>query len=361
MSGGVDSSVTAYLLREAGYEVIGITMLMWEGEDEYRPHKPMNSAEFRRVSHADDARRVAQELRIPHSVLNLKDQFEEEIITYFCGEYLNARTPNPCVLCNKKVKFGALLRKARDLDAAFVSTGHYARVEYDPLRKRYLLKRGKDAKKDQSYFLCALSQNQLAHALFPLGSFRKDDVREKAMNLGLTVHEKPESQEICFTPGMDYRPFLKRRVSGEIAAGDIVDTQGRVLGRHKGLPFYTIGQRRGLGLAAGKPLYVVGLDKERNLVVVGEKQEVYSKGLVAGRMNWIAIDDLREPIEVKAKIRYAHKEAHAIVEPLGNDTVKVEFMKPQEAITPGQAVVFYDGETVIGGGWIERMITDREM
>jgi tRNA-specific 2-thiouridylase len=361
MSGGVDSSVTAYLLREAGYEVIGITMLMWEGKDESHLPKPMHSSEFRSASHVDDARRVARELGIPHSVIDLKDQFEEEIISYFCGEYLNARTPNPCVLCNNKVKFGTLLRKAREFDAVFVSTGHYARVEYDPLRKRYLLKRGKDAKKDQSYFLCALSQSHLSHALFPLGSFRKDDVRKKAMNLGLSVHEKPESQEICFIPGMDYRPFLKRRVSREIAGGDIVDTQGRVLGRHQGLPFYTIGQRRGLGLTAGKPLYVVGLNKEKNLVAVGEKQEVYSKGLIADRVNWISIDDLRQPIEVKAKIRYAHKEADAIVEPLGNGTVRVEFMKPQEAITPGQAVVFYDGETVIGGGWIERMITDREI
>lgn len=361
MSGGVDSSVTAYLLREAGYEVIGITMLLWEEKGESRPRKPMCSSGFRCTSHVDDARRVAQELRIPHTVLDLEEQFEKEIITYFCGEYLNARTPNPCVLCNKKVKFGALLRKARDLDAAFVSTGHYARVEYDPMRKRYLLKRGKDAKKDQSYFLCALSQNQLAHALFPLGSFRKDDIREKAMNLGLSVHDKPESQEICFIPGMNYRPFLKRRVSREIAGGHIVDTQGRVLGRHRGLPFYTVGQRKGLGLAAGKPLYVVAFNKERNLVVVGDKEEVYGREFIADRVNWIAIDDLRQPIEVKARIRYAHKEADAVVQPSGNGAVRVEFLKPQEAITPGQAVVFYDGETVMGGGWIERIITNREM
>ncbi len=360
MSGGVDSSLTAYLLKETGYEVIGATMRIWGPEKDLPSHTPADFYGCCDVSGVEDARRVAQQLGIPFYVLNLQEQFEEEVISYFCEEYLRARTPNPCILCNEKVKFGPLLGKAQELDAAFISTGHYARVEYDQARRRYLLKKGKDAKKDQSYVLFSLSQNQLSHALFPLGNSQKEDVRKKAMDLGLRVHDRPESQEICFIPGVDYRPFLRSRVSRKIEAGDIVDTKGRILGKHKGLPFYTIGQRKGLGLSAGKPLYVVGFDRERNLLFVGEKQEVYGSGLIADRANWIAIDELRRPIRVKAKIRYAHREADATVEPSTDGTVKVGFIQPQEAITPGQAVVFYDGDMVIGGGWIERAITGRE-
>ena len=356
MSGGVDSSLTAYLLKEAGYEVIGATMRIWDSEKDFPSDRQRDFYGCCGVSDVEDARRVAQKLGVPFYVLNLKEQFEKEVIAYFCKEYLNARTPNPCILCNEKVKFGALLGKARELEATFIATGHYATVEYDQAKRRYLLKRGKDLKKDQSYVLFSLSQNQLGHALFPLGYSRKEDVRKKAMDIGLKVHDKPESQEICFIPGVDYRPFLRRRVSCGIEAGDIVNTQGRILGRHKGLPLYTIGQRKGLGLSAGKPLYVVGFDKERNLIFVGEKQEVYGRGLIAGRVNWIAIEELRQPIKVKAKIRYAHREADATVEPSGHGTVKVEFIQPQEAITPGQAVVFYDGDAVMGGGWIERAI-----
>ena len=360
MSGGVDSSLTAYLLKEAGYEVIGATMRIRDSEKIFPSDGPRDYFGCCGVADVEDAQRVAQELGIPFYVLNLKEQFEEEVIAYFCREYLSARTPNPCILCNEKVKFGALLGKARELEATFIATGHYATVEYDQARRRYLLKRGKDPKKDQSYVLFSLSQNQLAHALFPLGYSRKEDVRKKTMELGLRVHDKPESQEICFIPGVDYRPFLRRRVSCGIEAGDIVNTQGRILGRHKGLPFYTIGQRKGLGLSARKPLYVVGFDRERNLIIVGEKQEVYGRGLIAGRVNWIAIDELRQPIKVEAKIRYAHREADATVEPSGHGTVKVEFIQPQEAITPGQAVVFYDGNVVMGGGWIERAIGSGE-
>ncbi len=360
MSGGVDSSLTAYLLKESAYEVIGAIMRIWDSGKGLPSHRSLDRYGCCGVSDVEDARSVAQKLGIPFYVINLKEQFEEEVISYFCREYLEARTPNPCILCNEKVKFGALLGKARELEAAFVSTGHYARTEYDKTRGRYLLKRGKDVKKDQSYVLFSLSQNQLAHALFPLGYSRKEDVRKKAMDLGLRVHDKPESQEICFIPGMDYRPFLRRRVSQGIVPGDIVDTQGRILGRHKGLPFYTIGQRKGLGLSAGRPLYVVGFDREKNLMFVGGKQEVYGSELIADRVNWIAMDELRQPIRVKAKIRYSHREADAIVEPSGDSTVKVEFMQPQEAITPGQAVVFYDGDIVLGGGWIKRAITTKE-
>jgi tRNA-specific 2-thiouridylase len=356
MSGGVDSSLAAYLLKEAGYDVIGVTMRMWDPGRDSASGVNANSSGPRAASHEEDARRVAQQLGIPFYVLNLREQFEQEIIGYFCREYLNGRTPNPCVLCNKQVKFGALLEKARELAADFVSTGHYARVEYDRGSRRYLLKRGKDPKKDQSYFLFSLNQNQLARTLFPLGYFQKEDVRNKARKVGLRAHDKLESQEICFIPGMDYRPFLKRRLPRGTEAGDIVNSKGHVLGRHKGLPFYTIGQRRGLGLSAGKPLYVVGFDKERNLVFVGEKQEVYSPALIADQLNWIAMDELRQPMEVRARIRSTHREADAMVEPSGRGTVRVTFTHPQEAITPGQAVVFYDGEIVLGGGWIQKAI-----
>lgn len=356
MSGGVDSSLTAYLLKEAGYEVIGTTMRIWESENDVPSQGPRDYFGCCGVAGVEDARRVAQKLGIPFYVLNLKEQFENEVIAYFCREYLKVRTPNPCILCNEKVKFGALLGKAGELEATFVSTGHYARVEYDQGRKRFLLKRGKDPKKDQSYVLFSLSQTQLAHALFPLGYSRKEDVRKKALDLGLRVHDKPESQEICFIPGGDYRPFLRRRASREMEAGDIVDTQGRILGKHKGLPFYTVGQRKGLGLSVGKPLYVVELDSERNLMLVGEKEQVYGAGLIADRSNWIPMDELHQPIRVKAKIRYSHREADATVEPLEDGKVKVEFVQPQEAITPGQAVVFYQGDMVLGGGWIERAI-----
>jgi tRNA-specific 2-thiouridylase len=356
MSGGVDSSLAAYLLKDAGYEVIGVTMRIWDSEKDVPSHGPRDYFGCCGAADVEDARRVAQKLEIPFYVLNLKEQFEDEVIGYFCREYLKARTPNPCILCNEKVKFGALLGKAQELEATFVSTGHYARVEYDQARKRFLLKRGKDPKKDQSYVLFSLSQTQLAHALFPLGYFRKEDVRKKALDLGLRVHDKPESQEICFIPGGDYRPFLRRRVSSRIKAGDIVDTQGRILGRHKGLPFYTVGQRKGLGLSGGIPLYVVALDRKRNLMFVGEKEQVYGTGLIADRANWIAMDEFHQPIRVKAKIRHSHKEADATVERSEDGKVKVEFLQPQEAITPGQAVVFYDGDMVLGGGWIETVI-----
>jgi len=361
MSGGVDSSLTAYYLKEAGYDVIGATMRIWDSKNDLPPYAPGNLSGCCGVSGVEDARRVAQQLGIPFYVLDLREQFEQEVISYFCEEYLKARTPNPCILCNEKVKFGALLTKARGLEAAFISTGHYARVGYDRARGRYLLKRGKDARKDQSYVLFSLSQKQLSRALFPLGYSRKEDVRKKAKGLGLRVHEKPESQEICFIPGVDYRPFLRSRASRKIQPGDIVDTQGRVLGKHEGLPFYTIGQRRGLGLSAGKPLYVVGFDRERNLVIVGEKREASCSGLIAHRVNWIAIDELSHPIKVKAKIRYAHREADAVIAPSTKGTVKLVFAQPQEAITPGQAVVFYDGDMVMGGGWIEKAITDRDV
>ncbi len=360
LSGGVDSAITAYLLKEAGYEVIGTTMHIRHSGKDLHPHTPRDVYGCCGVSSVEDARRVAQQLGIPFYVLDLREEFEREVISYFCEEYLKARTPNPCILCNEKVKFGALLTKARELEAAFISTGHYARAEYDPARGRYLLKRGKDGKKDQSYVLFSLSQEQLSHALFPLGYSRKVDVRKKAKDLGLRVHDKPESQEICFIPRGDYRSFLRSRARRRIEAGDIVDTQGRILGRHEGLPFYTIGQRRGLRLSAGKPLYVVGFDRERNFVVVGEKREACGSRLIADRVNWIAIRELRHPIKVRAKIRSTHREADAVVGPSSDGVVKVEFAQSQEAITPGQAVVFYDGDIVMGGGWIQRAITDKE-
>jgi len=349
MSGGVDSSVVAALLKEKGYEVTGVTMRVWGGEahpgDRAR-HSCYGPGEEEDL---EDARKVAQVLGIPFYTFNLRQEYRTEVLDYFCHEYLLGRTPNPCIRCNRRVKFDALLKKARDcgLEFDYFATGHYARVEYDEGKRRYLLKKAGDMAKDQSYFLFALSQEQLGNSLFPLGNHAKEEVRKTARDLGLSVDHKPESQD--FVAG-DYSSLL-----GEVARpGPILNKEGEILGEHRGIPFYTIGQRKGLGISAGVPLYVIAIDPERNAIVAGSKEEVYGDELVASELNWIAIEELRRPIEVKAKIRYLHKEAEAIVIRLDKDKVRVKFREPQMAITPGQAVVFYDDDTVIGGGTIER-------
>jgi len=349
MSGGVDSSVAAALLKEKGYEVTGVTMKIWGGEalpgDSTR-HGCYGPGEEEDL---EDARKVAYALRIPFYTFDLRQEYRVEVLDYFSHEYLLGRTPNPCIRCNRRVKFDALLRKARDsgLEFDYFATGHYARVEYDEGKRRYLLKKAGDMAKDQSYFLFALSQEQLGNSLFPLGNHAKEEVGKTARDLGLGVDHKPESQD--FVAG-DYSSLL-----GEVAKpGPILDKEGEILGEHRGIPFYTIGQRKGLGISAGVPLYVIAIDPERNAIVAGSKEEVYGDELVASELNWIAIEELKRPIEVKAKIRYLHKEAEAIVIPLDEDKVRVKFREPQMAITPGQAVVFYDDDTVIGGGTIER-------
>jgi len=344
MSGGVDSSVAAALLKEEGHEVFGVTMQL-------RP--PSHEKNGNGLDAIEDARKVARKLDIPHHVIDLRDIFARTIIADFCREYSLGNTPNPCVLCNKYIKFGMLWEKVRELGAEFLATGHYARIETDNSGK-YLLKKGKDQRKDQSYFLCQLTQEQLSRTLFPLGNLTKVKVRQIASELKLPVAERPESQEMCFIPDDDYAKFLKVYALETVAPGPIVDRQGNVLGQHEGIAFYTIGQRKGLGISAAKPLYVTAIEPERNAVVVGTKEQTYSSELVADNLNWIAASMPEQSIKVKARVRYRHPEAEAIVSPLDETSVYVKFAEPQMAITPGQAVVFYDGDTVIGGGTIIR-------
>ena len=349
MSGGVDSSVAAALLKEKGYEVIGVTMKVWDGET--LPANGTRHACYGPGEEEDleDARKVAQVLGIPLNIFNLRQEYKIEVLDYFCHEYLSGRTPNPCIRCNRRVKFDALLEKARDtgIEFDYFATGHYARVEHDESRSRYLLKKAKDMAKDQSYFLFALSQEQLSNSLFPLGNHTKEEVRKMARDLELGIDDKLESQD--FFAG-DYSSLL-----GKVARpGPILNKEGEILGEHRGIPFYTIGQRKGLGISSKEPLYVTAIDQEKNVIVVGPKEEVYGDELVAMELNWIAIQELSRPVDVKAKIRYLHKEAEAMVIPLDEDKVHVKFKEPQMAITPGQAVVFYDDDIVIGGGAIER-------
>jgi tRNA-specific 2-thiouridylase len=312
------------------------------------------------VTDVEDARRVAQQLDIPFYVLNLEEAFEREVIQYFCDEYERGRTPNPCILCNEKIKFGAFLKKVLELEGDFLATGHYARLDFDEEKKRYLLRKGTDEKKDQSYVLFSLTQDQLRYALFPLGGSRKEDVRKRAFQLGLRVHNKPESQEVCFIEETSYHPFLMERWGNVIKPGSIIDRKGNVLGEHKGIPFYTIGQRRGLRLARGKPLYVIGIDRDRNAVIVGEEKEVYGESFIVDTLNWIPFQRVDLPLSAKVKIRYNHPGSEAVLSSIGEDRVQVKLKSPQKAVTPGQAAVFYEGETVLGGGWIREVIKSAE-
>lgn len=339
MSGGVDSSVAAALLKQAGHEVIGVTM------------KLTNTPNSRRA--IADARKVAKKLGIPHQVIDLQDTFKRTIISDFCREYASGRTPNPCVQCNRHIKFGILWEKARELGADFLATGHYARIEKTN-RGRYLLKKGKDKGKDQSYFLCQLNQEQLKCTLFPVGNLTKDKVRKIAQQMELPVTSRPESQEICFVTDNDHGRFLKDNYSGKIKTGPIIDWKGNKLGKHQGIMFYTIGQRKGLGISATKPLYVTAIEPEKNTVIVGPKEQTYSSELIADNLNWITDAVPKKSIKIKARIRYRHPEAEAIVRMINANNIHVKFAEPQMAITPGQAVVFYDGDTVIGGGSIIR-------
>ena len=351
MSGGVDSSTSAWFLKERGYEVIGATMCI--GTMDRTQGGPARCCGLADI---EDARRVALQLEIPFYVFYFKDEFEREIIQYFCEEYRKGRTPNPCILCNERMKFGSFLEKALELGAEYISTGHYARLEFDESRKQYLLKKGVDRRKDQSYVLFSLSQDQLRYVLFPLGEFRKEEVRQKAFQLGLRVHDKPESQEICFIHETSYHPFLQERLKESIEPGPMIDQKGNVLGRHKGIPFYTIGQRRGLRLAKGKPLYVIGIDRKRNALIVGEEREVYGDTFIVNSVNWINAREVTSSFSAQVKIRYNHPGSEAVISPKGKPEVEVKFKSPQKAITPGQAAVFYDGETVLGGGWIKEVI-----
>ncbi|MDQ1273153.1 MAG: tRNA-uridine 2-sulfurtransferase [Planctomycetota bacterium] len=347
MSGGVDSSVAAHLLVEQGYEVIGLFMRLGIDKLDSTTRTKICCS----LEDANDARTVADQLGIQFHILNFKDAFNS-IIDTFCNEYLNGRTPNPCILCNQELKFGRLLDFARMLNADFIATGHYARVEKP--KERYLLKKGTDSRKDQSYVLFSLNQDQLSRTLFPLGTTNKESVREVAQNLNLKTKDKPESQDICFVLDNNYHSLLHERFGNLITPGILKDTQGNILGRHPGIPFFTIGQRKGLGVALGTPRYVVDISPQENTVVIGTDNELMEDELVASTLNWISLDTLHSPIAVQAKIRYNHIPVPATVYPCGIDKVRVVFHEPQRAITPGQAVVFYDNDTVVGGGWIER-------
>ncbi|HWP98421.1 MAG TPA: tRNA 2-thiouridine(34) synthase MnmA [Syntrophomonadaceae bacterium] len=329
MSGGVDSTIAALLLREAGHQVLGLTMVNWDEEA------------------ARKARAAAGILDIRHHVVDLREVFQDRVVDYFCQSYARGETPNPCVECNKWIKFGPLLDKALELGCSRIATGHYAQVETGQ-QGRYLLKRGVDAAKDQSYFLHGLTQEQLSCTLFPLGSLLKEQVRCMGGNHGLPAAREKESQEICFIPG-DYRDFLKERINYQ--PGPIMDLQGRVLGVHQGLPFYTIGQRKGLGISGGRPIYVVSLDREKNQVYMGDEESLLSHTLWAADCNFIAIPSLTKPLTVNARIRYRAPLAEARITPEGN-LVRVDFSTPQRAIASGQSVVFYQGDYVVGGGRI---------
>ncbi|MDD2586729.1 MAG: tRNA 2-thiouridine(34) synthase MnmA [Syntrophomonadaceae bacterium] len=330
MSGGVDSSVVALLLKEKGYDVGGLTMINWEKDV------------------AKKAEQVAHSLGISHKTVDLRKDFYDKVISYFCTTYEEGGTPNPCVECNKYIKFGALLDIALELGYDMVATGHYARIDYDESRNRYLLKKGIDTGKDQSYFLYGLTQQQLSRTIFPLGDLTKPEVREIARQKGMLVVEKKESQEICFI-AEDYRDFLVDKI--KYNSGKVIDLDNNILGTHRGLPFYTIGQRKGLGISAGRPVYVVNMNTQDNLLILDDEKHLFSDNLVAINNNYIYTDKIEEPLKVTAKIRYRASFADAMIYP-GNNMVRVEFEQPQRAITKGQSVVYYLGDYVLGGGII---------
>lgn len=349
MSGGVDSSVAAWLLKEQGYDVIGVTMQIWQDENQSALEENGGCCG---LSAVEDARRVAQMLDIPHYVMNFKQEFQCSVIDYFVDEYLNARTPNPCIACNRYVKWEALLKRSLEIGADYIATGHYARVDKMP-NGRYAIRNSVTAKKDQTYALYNLTQEQLAHTLMPVGAYSKDEIREIAQKIGLIVANKPDSQEICFIPDHDYAAFIEREAEGSIPGeGNFVDKEGNILGRHKGITHYTIGQRKGLNIAFGHPVFVTEIRKDTNEVVLGSNEDVYADSLLCNHINYMGMEVLKEPRRVLAKIRYAHQGQYCTIYPQQDGIIKCEFELPVRAVTPGQAVVFYDGEYVLGGGTI---------
>lgn len=345
MSGGVDSSVAATLLLKEGYEVIGVALKLWP-KSLCGQKAPRSCCSLQDI---EDARSVAHKLNMPFYVLNVEKEFKKEVIDYFCRDYAQGRTPNPCIICNEKIKFGILLKKALELGADYVATGHYARLAMDKKSKRLVIKEAKDKGKDQSYALFSLSQNQLNQVLLPVGDYFKKEIRLIASKLGLKPHQKPDSQEICFVLNNDYHKFLKEKLKA-IKPGYIIDKTGKMLGIHQGICFYTIGQRKGLG-AFGKPMYVIGINPKDNTISIGEEKDLKRREFFVHNLNWMVKP--RAKMEVKAKIRYNHPKAKAIVQLIDYNRAKVKFLTGQNAVTPGQAAVFYKNDTVIGGGWIQ--------
>ncbi len=362
MSGGVDSSAAAAILKDAGHELVGFTMQLWNQRRGLSVDADGEPLPSRCCSLDDvyDARRVAEELGFPFYVLNLEREFERDVVEPFVASYLAGETPIPCVACNSRLKFASLDKLARSLGCDKVATGHYARVRFDEEAARYRLLRGHDLRKDQTYFLWELTQEQLSHAMFPLGEMSKTEARDAARGHKLAVAEKEESQEICFVPDGDYAGFIDRYLEAEgreahaPASGEIVNTRGEVIGAHGGVHRFTVGQRRGLGISRQLPLYVVAIEPEKNQVVVGEANELLASDLTAAGVNWIAFDAPDAEVRAQVRVRYRHEAAPATITPVGAGRVRIHFDEPQRAITPGQATVFYDGEEVLGGGWIVR-------
>lgn len=349
MSGGVDSSVAAYLLKKEGYDVIGVTMQIWQDEDEFTQESNGGCCG---LSAVDDARRVAERLEIPYYVMNFKKEFKENVMDYFMAEYLKGRTPNPCIACNRYVKWEALLQRSLAIGADYIATGHYARIAKLE-NGRYAIKNSVTAAKDQTYALYNLTQKQLSHTLMPVGAYTKDQIRAIAEDIGLMVAHKKDSQEICFIPDDDYAGFIDRECKGKVPPpGNFVTVDGEILGKHKGITHYTIGQRKGLGLALGHPVFVVDIRPETNEVVIGENEDVFTTELYADHINFMAIPDIETEVRLKAKIRYSHAGTMCKVIRVAEDKVKCEFEEPVRAVTPGQAVVFYQGDYVAGGGII---------
>lgn len=351
MSGGVDSSVAAYLLKKQGYEVIGVTMQIWQDEDEFVQEENGGCCG---LSAVDDARRVAERLEIPYYVMNFKREFKENVMDYFIDEYLRGRTPNPCIACNRYVKWEALLKRSLEIGADYIATGHYARVERLS-NGRYAIKNSVTAEKDQTYALFNLTQEQLSHTLMPVGAYTKDEIRAMAEEIGLLVAHKKDSQEICFIPDNDYAGFIDRECTKEVPLpGNFVSADGTVLGTHKGITHYTVGQRKGLGIALGHPVFVTEIRPETNEVVLGENEDVFTNELYASQLNFMSLPDIRQEVLLTAKIRYSHAGSLCKVTRTKEDEIRCEFLEPVRAVTPGQAVVLYDGDYVAGGGIIVR-------
>ena len=349
LSGGVDSSVTAYLLKKQGYNVIGVTMQVWQ--------KDIPESGETGIAEVEDARKVAAYLGIPHYVLNFNEEFHKNVIEYFVKTYNDGKTPNPCVVCNRYVKWQALREKAGNLGADYIATGHYAKKEYSEKYKRWVLKKSNAGKKDQSYVLWNIPKDLIEHVLFPLADFKnKEEIREIARKNNLKVANKPDSEDICFVPDGNYKKFLENNSDIKPKPGNIVSTKGEILGKHNGLYNYTIGQRKGLGISYKVPLYVVGFNKEKNEVIVGEENEIYSKEMLVNNINLLLIDEIKGKMQVLVKTRYSVKEEKATIEMIDKDLIKVTFEKPTPRITPGQSAVFYIDDIVLGGGKIVKAL-----